>query len=130
MTTPKEYRYTEEHEWVCPQSRNEGKIGITDYAQSRLGDIVFVELSAVGTKVEQADKVGEIESIKAVSELYSPVSGEVLALNQAVIDAPQTIKEDPYGEGWLMRVKLSDPSQLDRLMDSQQYDAFVAGLDE
>ena len=128
--TPEEYKYTEEHEWVCPESGDEGKIGITDYAQSQLGDIVFLELPAIGTRVEQAGKIGEIESVKAVSDLFTPVNGEVLEINQAVVDDPQLIKNDPYGDGWLIRLKLSKPSELDALMNSEEYDAFIAKLDD
>ena len=127
---PKEYKYTEEHEWICPEPEDEGKAGITDYAQSQLGDIVFLELSTPGTKVEQLGKIGEIESVKAVSDLFSPVSGEILEVNQAVIDDPQLVKDDPYGTGWLVRLKLSKPSELGDLMDSEEYGSFIAKLDE
>jgi len=106
---PKEYRYTKEHEWICPEPNNEGKIGITDYAQSHLGDIVFLDLPAPGIKVEQFGKLGEIESVKAISEILAPVSGEVSETNQTAVNQPQLVNQDPHGEGWLVRLKLTKP---------------------
>ena len=100
-------------------------MGITDYAQSRLGDIVFLELPAIGTRVEQFGKIGEIESVKAVSDLFTPVSGKVLEINQAAIDDPGLVNQAPYGDGWLIRLELSKPSELDALMNSDEYDKFV-----
>ena len=128
--TPKEYKYTPEHEWICPESKNEGKVGLADYAQSQLGDIVFLDLPAPGTQVEQGKKMGEIESVKAVSDIFAPVSGQVLEINQTVIDEPGLVNKDPYGAGWLVRLELSKPSELDALMDSDKYDKFVAELSE
>ena len=125
---PKEYQYTQEHEWICPESGNKGKIGITDYAQSQLGDVVFLDLATPGTTLKQLGKMGEIESVKAVSDLFSPVSGKVLEINQAVIDNPQLVNQNPYQSGWLIRVELSKPSELDTLMNSEEYDKYVAGL--
>ncbi|MBA7609069.1 Glycine cleavage system H protein [subsurface metagenome] len=127
---PKEYKYTQEHEWICLESENKGKIGLTDYAQSQLGDIVFLDLPTPGTQVEQFKKMGEIESVKAVSDLFSPASGRVLEVNQAAIDEPQLANQDPYGAGWLVRLELSQPSELDALMLSDEYDKFVAELSE
>ena len=127
---PKEYKYTPEHEWVCPESKNKGKVGLTDYAQSQLGDIVYLDLPAQGTQVEQFRKIGEVESVKAVSDIFAPVSGKVLEVNQTAIDKPQLVNEDPYGAGWLVRLELSKPSELDALMDSDKYDKFVAELSE
>jgi len=127
---PKEYKYTQEHEWICPESGNKGKTGLTNYAQSQLGDIVFLDLPAPGTQVEQFKKMGEVESVKAVSDILAPVSGQVLEVNQTAIDKPQLVNEDPYGDGWLVRLELSKPSELDALMDSDKYDAFVAELEE
>ncbi len=101
-------------------------MGITEYAQDQLGDIVYVELPAMGTPVKQMGKFGEIESVKAVSELYSPVSGEVIESNQALADKPELVNESPYGEGWMIRVRLSDPSELDKLLSAQEYDDYVA----
>jgi len=128
--TPKEYRYTQEHEWLCPESGNKGKVGLADYAQSQLGDIVFLDLPAPGTQVEQGKKMGEVESVKAVSDIFAPASGRVLEINQAVIDEPGLVNRDPYGAGWLVRLELSKPSELDALMDSEKYDKFVAELSE
>jgi len=127
---PKEYKYTVEHEWICPESKNKGKVGLADYAQSQLGDIVFLDLPAQGTQVKQGKKMGEVESVKAVSDIFAPVSGQVLELNQTVIDEPGLVNKDPYGAGWLVRLELSKPSELDTLMDSEKYDKFVAELSE
>jgi len=127
---PKEYKYTREHEWICPDSKDKGKMGLTDYAQDQLGDLVFLDLPATGTQVEQSKKIGEIESVKAVSDLFSPISGRVLEVNQAAIDEPQLVNQDPYGAGWLVRLELSNRAELDALMNSDEYDKFVAGLEE
>lgn len=123
---PKEYQYTRDHEWICPEPENEGRIGITDYAQSQLGDIVFLALPTPGTKVTQFGKMGEIEAVKAVADLFSPVSGQVLAINQSAVNNPKLVNEDPYGAGWLVRLKLSNSAELDVLMDSEAYDKFVS----
>jgi glycine cleavage system H protein len=128
--TPKDCRYTAEHEWICPESGNKGKMGLADYAQSQLGDIVFLDLPAPGTQVEQGKKMGEVESVKAVSDIFAPVSGKVLELNQIAVDEPKLVNEDPYGDGWLVKLELSRPSELDALMDSDRYDEFVAELSE
>jgi len=127
---PREYRYTKEHEWICPAGDARGRMGITDYAQSQLGDIVYLDLPAPGTAVEQFEKMGEIESVKAVSDLFAPVSGQVVEVNQEAIDAPQLVNQDPYGAGWLVRLELSRPSELDALMSGEEYDQFVAQLSE
>ena len=127
---PKEYKYTQEHEWICPESEDKGKMGITDYAQSQLGDLVFFDLPASNTQVKQFEKMGEIESVKAVSDLLSPASGRVLEVNQAAIDEPQLANQDPYGAGWLVRLELGKPSELDALMTSDEYDKLVAELSE
>lgn len=127
---PKEYKYTQEHEWIFPEAGGNGKVGITDYAQFHLGDIVFLDLPAPGTQLKQFQKMGEIESVKAVSELFSPASGRVLEINQAAIDEPRAVNEDPYGAGWLVKLELSQPSELDALMNSDEYDEFIAKLYE
>ncbi len=127
---PKEYKYTQEHEWICPESGDKGNMGLTDYSQTQLGDIVFLDLPTPGTQVEQSKKMGEIESVKAVSDLFSPVSGQVLETNQAVIDEPSLVNQDPYGKGWLVKLELSNLSELDALMNSDEYDKFVAELSE
>ena len=122
---PKDCKYTQEHEWFRPQS---GEMGLADYAQSHLGDIVFLDLPAPGTQVEQCQKMGEVESVKAVADIFSPVSSKVLETNQAVIDEPKLVNEDCYGEGWLVKLEMSNPTELDNLMDNEKYDAFVAEL--
>ena len=127
---PKEYKYTQEHEWICPEPGGKGKVGITDYAQSQLGDVVFLDLPAPGTQVTQFGKMGEVETVKAVADLFSPASGKVLEINQTAIDEPRLVNDDPYGDGWLIRLELSQPSELDALMSSDQYEEFVAGLDK
>jgi glycine cleavage system H protein len=127
---PKEYKYTKEHEWICPESGNKGKMGLTNYAQTQLGDIVFLDLPAPGTQVKQFQKMGEVESVKAVSDIFSPVSGQVLEVNQAAIDEPQLVNQGPYGAGWLVRLELSKPSELDALMNSDEYDEFEAKAQE
>jgi glycine cleavage system H protein len=113
--------YTKEHEWVTP----DGTIGITDYAQDQLGDIVFVELPAPGTKIAQMQKFGEIESVKAVSELFAPVSGEVAERNDDLENNPQWVNDSPYDDGWMLKVKLSDPGEIDKLMSADEYEAFL-----
>ncbi len=125
---PKNNKYTQEHEWVCLEGEDKARIGITDYAQSQLGDIVFLDLPAPGTQVEQFKKMGEIESVKVVSDLFAPISGQILETNQTAIDEPQVVKQDPYGAGWLVRLELSKPSELDALMSSDEYDEFEAKL--
>jgi len=127
---PKEYKYSREHEWICPEPGDKGKMGITDYAQSQLGDVVFLHLPAPGTKVEQFGKIGEIESVKVVSDVFTPVSGEILEVNQTAVNEPQLVNRDPCGDGWLVRLKLSRPAELDALINSDEYDAFVAKLGE
>lgn len=118
-------RFTKDHEWV----RQEGDvvtIGITDYAQSQLGDVVYVELPEPGRALEQGKEAAVVESAKAASEVYAPVSGEVVAVNQAIVDDPAQVNADAQGEGWFLKVRLSEPQQLDGLMDQAAYDAFVA----
>lgn len=127
---PKENRYTQEHEWIWPQPNGQAKIGITDYAQSQLGDIVFLDLPEPGTEVSQSSKIGEIESVKAVSELYSPASGIVLEVNQEAIEAPGLVNEDAYGRGWLILIEMSNNAELEKLMNSDEYDGVVAALIE
>jgi len=127
---PKECKYTQEHEWIRPEAGDKGKMGFTDYAQSQLGDIAFLDLPAPGSQVEQFKKMGELESVKAVSDIFAPVSGQVLEVNQTVIEDPALVNQDPYGAGWLVRLELNKPSELDNLMDSDKYDEFVAELSE
>ena len=116
---PNDLRYTPSHEWVA--SGNPATIGITQFAQDQLGDIVYVELPKVGDRVSAGESFGEIESVKAVSDLYSPVSGEVTAVNDKVVQDPATITGDPYGKGWLIRVRVEAGQKLDTLMTADQY---------
>ena len=125
MPSPRELKYTKEHEWVSVED-DVGTVGITDYAQDQLGDIVYMDLPTVGTRVTQPEKFGEIESVKAVSELFSPVSGEVVEVNTALAEKPELVNESPYGEGWMIRMRLSDPSELERLLSAQEYDEYLA----
>ena len=127
--TPKNYRYTKEHEWICPDG-TKGTIGITDYAQHELGDIVYVDLPAPGTQVEQFKRMCEIESVKAVAEFFAPASGKILETNQATIDEPKIINEDSYGKAWLVTIEISNPAELGNLMSSDQYDAYIAQLNK
>lgn len=126
MPTPDDRKYSKEHEWLKIDG-DEATIGITDYAQEQLGDIVYVDLPEAGAALTQFEKMGEIESVKAVSELYAPASGEVVAANEALTDKPQLVNTDPYGEGWLIRAKVGDGEGAE-LMDAAAYDAFVQGL--
>jgi len=120
-----ETRYTRDHEWVC-QEGDVAVIGITDYAQQQLGDVVYVELPEVGRQVEQGKEAAVVESAKAASEVYAPVSGEVVAVNEAVAADPAKVNADAQGEGWFIKIRLADPKQLDGLMDEAAYQAFVA----
>jgi glycine cleavage system H protein len=129
MPSPSDRRYTKEHEWVRVED-NMGTVGITDYAQDQLGDIVYVDLPSPGTQVKQLEKLGEIESVKAVSDLYSPVSGELVEVNQGVNDRPELVNQSPYEEGWLVRVRLADPAELDNLLTAKQYDELIAQAQE
>jgi glycine cleavage system H protein len=123
---PDELRYTEAHEWVRGSGDGPLRIGITDYAQAQLGDVVYVELPEVGRQVEQGKEAAVVESAKAASEVYAPVSGEVVAVNEAIVADPAKVNADAMGEGWFMKLKLTDPKQLDSLMDDKAYEAFVA----
>ena len=125
MTYPKELLYTKSHEWVRVDG-DEAVVGITDYATNQLGDIVFVELPDVGRTLSQAATFGVVESVKAVSDLFSPVSGEVTSGNDALAAAPELVNSDPYGDGWMIRLKLADPTEVDELLDAAAYDALIA----
>jgi glycine cleavage system H protein len=119
MAYPDAYKYTKEHEWI-DLAGEQGKVGITDYAQQQLGDVVYIDLPEVGTKLKQGQSFGTIESVKAVSELYAPVSGEVVDVNSALKDKPETVNSDPHGS-WMIAVKLTNPSESGGLLDSAQY---------
>ena len=126
MNIPDDLRYSVEHEWV----RAEGvraRVGITDYAQDALGDIVYVDLPAIGTDVQVGGKLGEVESTKSVSEIYAPVAGTITAVNDALPDAPERINEDPYGEGWICELELADGAAVDALLDPAAYRDLTAG---
>jgi len=125
LPTPTDRRYTKEHEWLRVDD-GVGTVGVTDYAQDQLGDIVYLDLPAPGTPVKQFEKLGEIESVKAVSDLYSPVSGEVVDVNEAVADHPELVNQSPYEDGWLVRVRLADLAELEALLTAEQYDALIA----
>lgn len=125
MTSPKDLRYTKTHEWVRVEG-DVATIGITDYAQNELGDITYLELPEVGSQVTQNEPLGVIESVKAASDIYAPVSGEVIERNERVIESPDLVNRSPYDEAWLIKVKVTNPSELESLMDADQYDAFAA----
>jgi len=125
MAYPKDARYTKEHEWVRVEGTT-GTVGITDFAQGQLGDIVYVELPNVGRAVTQGEVVGTIESVKAVSELYAPLGGEVIEVNPTLNDAPDTVNSDPHGAAWLYRIRVTRPAEADALMDAAAYEALVA----
>ncbi len=120
MNVPENLKYTEDHEWTKIDG-DVAVIGITDYAQSELGDVVFVELPEVGSTISKGDTFGTIEAVKAVADLFAPVSGEVIEVNEKLGAEPETVNKDPYGEGWMIKVKISDPGELDSLMNAEQY---------
>lgn len=124
---PEELRYSREHEWLRLEDEQTGVMGITDYAQQMLGDVVFLSLPEVGTQVRFMEKCGEIESPKAVSDLYSPVSGEVVAVNTELLEHPEWVNQDPYQRGWMLRIALSDSSEVDRLLSAEQYRELIRG---
>lgn len=121
---PEDSRYAKSHEYVHVEGET-GTIGITDYAQKELGDVVFVELPQVGTQLEQGDEMGSIESVKAVSELFAPVSGEVVEINEALADKPELVNTDPHGDGWMIRIKLTTPDEVDELMSPEEYEEYT-----
>ena len=125
MPVPEDRRYSKEHEWALAEPDGVVRVGVTDFAQHELGDVVYVELPQVGERVAQFDKMGEIESVKAVSDLFSPVSGEVADVNGDLKRAPELVNESPHENGWLIRVKMDDASELDALMDAAAYAALT-----
>ncbi|MBI2871754.1 MAG: glycine cleavage system protein GcvH [Chloroflexi bacterium] len=126
MTTPSDRRYTREHEWVLLENGGRALAGITHHAQDQLGDIVYLDLPKPGTPLKQSQKLGEVESVKAVSDIYSPVSGEVVEVNAEVVAHPEVVNQDPYGRGWLLRVAISDRAELEGLLSADEYDHLVA----
>jgi glycine cleavage system H protein len=122
--TPENLRYTKEHEWVLVEG-DTGTIGITFHAQKELGDIVYVDLPKPGAHLEQAKTIGSVESVKAVSDIYTPVSGDVIEVNGTLTESPENLNKDPYGAGWLVKIKLSDPGQAGQLLTAAEYQAYV-----
>lgn len=123
---PDSYRYTKEHEWVSVEG-DTATVGITDHAQSELGDIVYVDLPKLGLKVESGKSFGSVESVKAVSDIYSPISGEVVAVNDLLTSAPEKLNEDAHGAAWLVKIKLANPGEVEGLLSAADYEAYIAG---
>ena len=121
---PENFRYTKEHEWVLVDG-DTGMIGITDHAQQELGDIVYVDLPKPGARIEQGKSLGSVESVKAVSDVYSPVGGEVIESNTILADAPEKLNEDPHGAAWLVKVKLANPAEVQNLMTASEYQSYI-----
>jgi len=126
--SPDDRKYSKEHEWVKMEDATQALAGITVYAQDQLGDIVYVDLPKTGATIRFTEKMGEVESVKAVSDLFSPITGEVTEVNERLLDHPELVNEDPLGEGWMMRVTVSDAAELDQLMSAEEYEAFLSGL--
>jgi len=126
MNVPEQLRYSSDHEWLS-RDGSRARIGITDYAQDALGDVVFVQLPSVGDAVAAGDTFGEVESTKSVSDIYAPVAGTVLSVNDALADSPQLLNEDPYGEGWICEIEITDNTQYDELLDAAAYVKLVEG---
>ncbi len=125
MSFPTDLKYTKDHEWIRVEG-NEAYVGITDYAQGELGEIVYVDITTEGETVAQEEVFGTIEAVKTVSDLFMPVSGEVLEVNEALEDAPELVNEDAYGKGWLIKIALTDPAQLDELLSADEYQQLIA----
>lgn len=128
MNIPAELKYSRDHEWVKIEG-NHATIGITDYAQSQLGDVVFVEVPEVDTEITVGTGFSVVESVKAVSDIYAPIGGKIVKVNDALTDAPEIMNEDPYGEGWLAVIKIADPAELDHLLSSAEYEKFITEED-
>jgi glycine cleavage system H protein len=126
---PDDFYYTKDHEWLKIDG-NEATVGITDFAQKQLGDVVYVELPQAGAHLEFHQSLGVIESVKAVSDIYSPVSGEVIEVNEELNESPELVNEDPHGKGWIIRIKIKDEGELDKLMSVSEYENFLEGLEE
>lgn len=124
MNIPADLKYTKDHEWIRVEG-DTAVIGVTDYAQSELGDVVYVEIETEGETLDQEEVFGTVEAVKTVSDLFMPVSGEVIEVNSSLADAPDTVNKDPYGDGWMIKIKLSDTAQLDSLMSSDDYKAEI-----
>ncbi len=126
MNFPPDRRYTSDHEWILPAGDGTARVGITDYAQTELGDIVFVELKEEGTALAAEESFGTVEAVKTVSELFAPVAGTIESVNAELDSAPESVNQDPYGAGWMISIRLDDPSSLDSLMTADEYQAHVA----
>lgn len=126
---PNDYYYTKDHEWVKVDG-DVGTIGITDFAQKQLGDVVYVELPEAGKELEFHQSLGVVESVKAVSDVFSPISGEVVVINEGLNDNPELLNEDPHGKGWILKIKIKNPSELEKLMSVGDYEKFLEGLTE
>lgn len=124
MNIPANLRYTKEHEWIRVEG-NEAYVGITDYAQSELGEIVFVDVDTIGETINQSEVFGSVEAVKTVSDLNMPATGEVLEFNEALNDQPELVNNDPYGEGWMIKITVNDPAELDNLLDAAGYEAIL-----
>lgn len=125
MNIPKDLKYTKEHEWIRDNGDGTVTIGITDFAQSELGDIVFVELEPEGSEFDQDEVLGTVEAVKTVSELFSPITGEVTEINEALEDDPELVNNDPYGDGWMVKLKVADSSELDNLLSAEDYEQLI-----
>ncbi len=126
MNFPSDLKYSKDHEWIKVLDDQTALVGITDYAQSELGDIVYVEVETVGETLDKDEVFGTVEAVKTVSDLFMPVSGEILEFNELLEDEPEKINSDPYGDGWIIKIKIVDPSQLDELMDADTYKEYIA----
>jgi glycine cleavage system H protein len=126
---PDDYYYTKDHEWIKVEGEK-ATVGITDFAQKQLGDVVYVEMPEVGKKLEFHQSIGVIESVKAVSDIYSPVSGEIIELNEKLDDSPELVNQDPHGKGWIIRVKIKDEAELQKLMSADEYEKFIEGIED
>ncbi|HEX9585180.1 MAG TPA: glycine cleavage system protein GcvH [Gammaproteobacteria bacterium] len=124
-----DYKFTEDHEWIRMEDDEIGVCGITEYAQDQLGELVFIELPEIGLEISQGSETAVIESVKAAGELKAPVTGTIVEVNEALADEPETVNSDPQGDGWFVKIKLSDPSELDGLMDEDAYQEYIDGLD-
>lgn len=124
MNFPEDLKYSKEHEWVRV-SGNIATIGVSDYAQDQLGEVVFIELPDEGEEFEKDDAFGVIESVKSVNDIYAPITGRIVEVNDPVVDSPEIVNEDPYGEGWLVKIEISDPKELGELMSAKDYEAYI-----
>ncbi len=126
---PEEYRYSKDHEWIKVEG-DLGTIGITDFAQKQMGDVVYVEMPDIGTELGHHQTIGVIESVKAVSDIYSPTAGEVVEVNEDLNKSPELVNEDPHGKGWIIKIKIKKSSEVEKMMSYSDYEKFLSGLDE